>query len=343
MVKEINDNYLSISIITPERYLEGLDVNQIILKSEVEPYILPTKIPLLEYKAGFPDNLYMFIGHGRQTEFNIVLGKNQKIILICDTCPLKSYGKDSEWDLVMKSETSSNFIQNLKENTKISDQLCVFEGSVPNLKLSPLPDVKQDPKYYRFGLYKIPLLYDVDFKQKCKFLKQNMPQLHRISKISKKKSIHDISRNRPYLKITSEHMYHDLKKGSAPIYLQNIIDTIIKEYNNQEFTLVLFACRNVSNRNNVVGNSAANHDYNQYSDDDFNDNNPYSDCNDNNPYSDYGYSNDNYSEPDNNRVSDLEDSNRNFYFQGLPKRQYQYRLYRPSSPNTKKSSIPSTH
>ena len=37
----------------------------------------------------------------------------------------------------MNSKTSNDFIENLKKIPEISDQLCVFQGNVPNIELCP--------------------------------------------------------------------------------------------------------------------------------------------------------------------------------------------------------------
>ena len=256
IIKEIKGIVVAISRMTPESYLEykkldesekqkfidKLNVFYYLYENGLRPYTPPPPIrKLVDYEGVFSDNVYMFTGHGLETKSspNLLLKENQKIILLCE--PLCSFyiKPPNDWELVMNSKTSNDFIENLKKIPEISDQLCVFEGSVPDIELYPSSG-QDDPGYYRWGLYKIPVLYDFNPQKKNKFLKEILPNLHRINQISQKISIHDLSRNRPYLKITSPHMYHNLN------YDDNILlGDVINYLGNTEFTLILFVCRDI--------------------------------------------------------------------------------------------------
>ena len=93
-------------------------------------YVSPIN-KLKDYTGTFSNNLYMFTGHGYERKSSIPLKKNQKIILLCK--PLYSFYIEppKDWQLVMNSKTAKAFISNLKEDSEISDQLCVFEKNVP--------------------------------------------------------------------------------------------------------------------------------------------------------------------------------------------------------------------
>lgn len=261
IIKNINDGVISISNMTPELYSEygKLDKTDILnfisrlttftdipeeagytLKPFRPPYIIPSHIRKLnDYDGPFSNNLYMFSGHGTEIESDptspdIKLKKNQRIILICKPFCLLYLGKAMDWKLALNSNTSEEFIQNLKD-TEISSELCVFENSVPNMKLFP-ESSSADPKKFRWGLYKIPVSYTFNPGEKYKYLKQTKQVLYGRFELSKKVNVHDISRKRPYLKITSPHTYHETHDT---ILLRNMID----KFGDDEYTLVLFVCR----------------------------------------------------------------------------------------------------
>ena len=189
IIKDIKkDRVISISRMTPESYLEyktldesekkkfisDLTVFYHLYDNGLRPYVPPPPIrKLVEYKDRFSDNLYMFTGHGLESKSspNILLLENQKIILLCK--PLCSFyiTPPHDWKLVMDSKTSNDFIENLKKIQEISDQLCVFEGSVPDIELYPSSG-QDDPGYYRWGLYKIPVLYNLNHEKKYEFLQK---------------------------------------------------------------------------------------------------------------------------------------------------------------------------
>ncbi len=195
MINEINDNVISISRMTPELYSNYKELDEIerqtfisklttfyyLYENGLRPYIPPPPIiKLVDYEGTLSDNLYMFTGHGLETKSspNILLGRNQKIILLCKPLCSMYIKPPNDWKLVMDSKTSNDFIENLKQIPELSDQLCVFEGNIPNIELYPSSQ-SYDPGYYRWGLYKIPVLYDFNSSEKYNFLKKTLPRLHR--------------------------------------------------------------------------------------------------------------------------------------------------------------------
>jgi hypothetical protein len=255
IIKKINiiEKKMLISRMTPELYLEykeldgiekqtfinNLDPFYYVSETDVRPCDHPTPIiKLLDYQGIFSDNLYMFTGHGWEdlSYSKILLKENQKVILLCQSLCKFYITTKHDWELVMNSKTSNDFIEKLKKNQSISNQLCVFEGSVPNISLRQKSSSLDSP-YYRWGLYKIPLLYDFDNIEKHNFLRENFRSLNNKIKLSKRIDIHDLSRVRPYVKITSPHMYNDITN----YYL--LLEDIINYLGDAEFTLVLFVCR----------------------------------------------------------------------------------------------------
>ena len=58
--------------------------------------------------------------------------------------------------------------------------------------------------------------------------------------MSKKKSIHNLSRKRSYVKIESYHNYNSIKDTNYNLTLKKIINKL----KDKPFTLYIFSCRN---------------------------------------------------------------------------------------------------
>ena len=110
---------------------------------------------------------------------------------------------------------------------------CVYQNYVPDLSLEPRQGT------LRYGLYRIPIQYDFDSNKKLNFLEKNFPKLSNKSKLSKKVYIQDMVHKNPFLKITSEKYYTNMRKGK--INLKNVINKLQKKYDT--FTIIINACR----------------------------------------------------------------------------------------------------
>ena len=201
---------------------------------ELSPYVPILKTPLskMNNKTLIQSNFFAMISHGSefQKKPDIPLGPNQFVIINCvpgtGTC---IPGFAEEFSNFFKSEKD---ILNYYKSHPHTDY-CVYENNVPDIMLSPRQ------KTLRFGLYNIPITYELDSKKKYNFIKKHMPALHKKSKISEKVYMRDLLHKNPFIKITSENYYTNMKKGK--INLKNVINKLQKKYD--EFTLIIIACR----------------------------------------------------------------------------------------------------
>ena len=180
----IDDDTLKIARITREYYnnhknnllsnneLKTIDIHQ----NKLRKYKLPKKeIKLTEFDGDYSLNTYVLFSHGSESQHkpNILLRKGQKVILVCEPfCKFKYYPRrvnrykeEMKWNIILKSKTPIQFFTKILNNKYISEQLCVFEDNVTDIKLYPRPN-NDESKYSRNGLYKIPLVYNIDKDKK---------------------------------------------------------------------------------------------------------------------------------------------------------------------------------
>jgi hypothetical protein len=258
----IDDDTLKIARITREYYnnhknnllsnneLKTIDIHQ----NKLRKYKLPKKeIKLTEFDGDYSLNTYVLVSHGDESQHkpNILLRKGQKVILVCEPfCGFRYRRSKKErfkdkitWNIILNSKTPIQFFKKILNEKYISEQLCVFEDNVTDIKLTPHPD-KFESKYSRHGLYKIPLVYNIDKDKKKKFLEKRLHKknIHILNKNLNKESHHDISTYRPYVTIKSEHKY-DRRRNIKNLYLSDVIRHLREDNINREFTLFMFTCR----------------------------------------------------------------------------------------------------
>ena len=119
------------------------------------------------------DNSYIYIGHGTRIDNDYIsLTKDQSVILLCkdyEKYYLNNEATHGAWKYIYNCKTIEEFKKNILTywNKK---QLCIFKKKVPNINLWSF---SLESKYWRHGLYKIPILFSINHNGKRKFLKKN--------------------------------------------------------------------------------------------------------------------------------------------------------------------------
>lgn len=201
---------------------------------ELSPYIPLIKNYLSEINNTelIQSDFFAMDTHGLEFQLkpDIPLYEGQYVIMNCNPGELTSTtGYVNELSKFFKSK--ADILNYFRDHPYT--KYCVYQNYVPDLRLKPIH------AKLRTGLYRIPIQYDFDSNKKLNFLKQKFPRLHNKSKISKKVYIQDIVHHNPFLQITSEKYYTNMRKGK--INLKNVINKLQKKYNT--FTIVINACR----------------------------------------------------------------------------------------------------
>ena len=209
----------------------------------VYSYELSSYVPIIKNSLSEIDNktliqpdFFAMDTHGSEFQLkpDIPLYKDQYVIMNCNPDTL-TYAINFEFEFAKFFKNESDILNFFREHPET--KYCVYQNYVPDLSLTP------QHKQLRYGLYRIPIHYDFDPKKKLMFIREKMEKLHKKNKISKKIYEKDFLYKNPFLKITSEKYYTNLKK--CKINLKNVINKLQKKY--KKFTLLITACRSFDN------------------------------------------------------------------------------------------------
>jgi hypothetical protein len=170
-----------------------------------------------------------------------------------------------------KNNDPATFAKYVNEYNYIlaTSSLCIYTNSAPNLFLSFYNEQTNNRPKDRFGLYQIPIIYDVNDSTNNN--QMNIPRLfHNSDNVLKNNyNLNNLAFYDKRINITSYKAFDnpndaikpDLQNKSTFLYLKDIIVKLREEHNNNGFTLVVFTCRDLINypiNNNVNTNSSSN-------------------------------------------------------------------------------------